>query len=86
LTNMGNVEEVKVGFQFRLKKGGTDLSERTEPWTDLPATARTGTGEFEYSLSGLAPNHDYEFRARVEHPLLTTYGREKTFRTSNTPR
>jgi alpha-L-fucosidase len=86
LTNMGNVEEVKVGFQFRLKKDGTDLSERTEPWTDLPTTARTATGEFEYSLSGLALNRDYEFRAMVQHPLLTTYGREKTFRTSDTPR
>ena len=75
LTNMGNVEEVKVGFQFRLKKDGTDLSERTEPWTDLPTTARTATGEFEYSLSGLALNRDYEFRALVQHPLLTTYGR-----------
>jgi len=86
LTNMGNVEEVKVGFQFRLKKDGTDLSERTEPWTDLPTTARTAAGEFEYSLSGLAPNRDYEFRALVQHPLLITYGQEKTFRTSETPR
>ncbi len=86
LTNMGNVEEVKVGFQFRLKKDGTDLSERTEPWTDLPTTARTAAGEFEYSLSGLAPNRDYEFRALVQHPLLITYGQEKTFRTSERPR
>lgn len=86
LTNLGNVEEVKVGFQFRLKKGGTDLSERTEPWTDVPTTARTATGEFEYLLSGLAANRDYEFRAMVQHPLLTNYGQEKTFRTSDTPR
>jgi alpha-L-fucosidase len=75
-----------VGFQYRLKKDGTDLSERTEPWTDLPTIARTATGEFEYSLSGLAPNRDYEFRAQVQHPLLTIYGQEKTFRTSETPR
>lgn len=86
LTNLGNVEEVKVGFQYRLKKDGTDLSERTEPWTDLPTVARTATGEFEYPLSGLAPNRDYEFRAQVRHPLLTIYGQEKTFRTSQTPR
>lgn len=82
LTNMGNVAEVTVGFQFRLKKDGTDLSERTEPWTDLPTTARTATGEFEYPLTGIISNNDYEFRARVQHPLLTMYGQEKTFRTT----
>jgi alpha-L-fucosidase len=84
LTNMGGVEQVEVGFQFREKKGGTDLSERTEPWTDLPVTARTATGEFTYSLPGLTQNHVYEFRAQVKHPLLTTYGQEKTFRAAPT--
>jgi alpha-L-fucosidase len=82
LTNMGNVDSVQVGFQFRIKKDGTDLSERTEPWTDLPVTARTATGEFTYALRGLTPNHDYEFRAQLKHPLLTTYGQEQTFRTA----
>ena len=86
LTNMGDGEQVKVGFQFRVKKDGTDLSERTEPWTDLPAVAQTTTGEFKYSLSGLTPNREYEFRAEVQHPLLTLYGQEKTFRTLDTPR
>ncbi|MBV9308955.1 MAG: alpha-L-fucosidase, partial [Acidobacteriaceae bacterium] len=80
--NLGGVEQVRVGFQFRVKKDGTDLSERTEPWTDLPTTARKATGEFTYPLSGLAPDHEYEFRAQVQHPLLTMYGQGKTFRTS----
>src|SRR5689334_10682115 len=31
ITNLGNVARVEVGFQYREKKGGTDLSERTEP-------------------------------------------------------
>jgi alpha-L-fucosidase len=84
LANMGAVDRVEVGFQYREKKGGTDLSERTEPWTDLPVSARNATGEFTYSLSGLVPNHVYEFRAQVKHPLLTTYGQEKTFRAAPT--
>jgi len=84
LTNMGDVEQVQVGFQFRLKKGGTDLSEQTEPWTDLPTGPKTATGEFTYSLRGLTGNREYEFRAQVKHPLLTMYGQEKTFRTSGT--
>lgn len=86
LAEMGNVEQVGVGFQYRVKKDGTDLSERIEPWTDLPTSARTTTGEFTYILKSLTPNREYEFRAQVKHPLLTVYGRERTFRTSTTAR
>lgn len=82
LVNLGNVERVDVGFQYRLKKDGTDLSERIEPWTDLPTAERSATGEFTFALEGLTPNQDYEFRSQVKHPLLTSYGQEKTFRTS----
>jgi alpha-L-fucosidase len=81
MANMGKAEKVETGFQFRLKKDGTDLSERTEPWTDLPTSERTATGGFEYVLHGLTPGRDYEFRAQVKHPLLTIYGQERTFRT-----
>ena len=81
LANLGNVEQVKVGFQYRVKKDGTDLSEKTDPWTDLPVALRSTTGDFQYSLRGLLPNKDYEFRAQVKHPLLTMYGQEMTFHT-----
>jgi alpha-L-fucosidase len=81
LTNLGNVASVEVGFQYRVKKDGTDLSERTEPWVDLPTVAQTATGNFSYVLGGLAANREYEFRAMVKHPLLTLYGLERTFRT-----
>lgn len=77
LENLGNVPQVEVGFQYREKKGGTDLSEKTEPWTDLPGAARTSPGEFSYVLSGLVPGRLYEYRARVRHPLITMYGQEK---------
>lgn len=83
LTNLGNAAEVKVGFQFRVKKDGTDLSERTEPWTDLPAVTKNSTGQFTYTLRGLTPNRDYEFRAEVRHPLLIVYGQEASFRTAD---
>ena len=77
LVNLGNVAQVDVGFQYREKKGGTDLSEKTEPWADLPDAARTSPGEFSYALSGLVPGRLYEYRARVRHPLITMYGQEK---------
>lgn len=86
LTELGSAGELKVGFQYRIKKDGTDLSERIEPWTDLPAVARTATGAFEVQVGGLEPNREYEFRAQVQHPLLTLYGQEATFRTATGPR
>jgi alpha-L-fucosidase len=79
LVAMGNVPTLEVGFQYREKKGGTDLSEKTEPWTDLPGTQSSTPGDFSYALSGLAPDRPYEFRARVRHPLITMYGEEKSF-------
>ena len=82
LNDMGKVDQVQVGFQYRLKKDGTDLSERIDPWTDLPTTLRTKTGEFISTVEELTPGGEYEFRAQVKHPLLTTYGQEKTFRAS----
>ena len=81
LISMGNVAKVDVGFQYREKKGGTDLSERTEPWTDLPGVDRLSTGDFSYSLGGLTADRPYEFRARVKHPLIAIFGEERTFRT-----
>jgi alpha-L-fucosidase len=80
LTSLGGVAKVDVSFQYRVKKDGTDLSERTEPWTDLPTVTQASTGQFHYDLSGLVPGREYEFRAQVRHPLLTLYGHEKTFR------
>lgn len=81
LANLGGAPEVQAGFQYRVKKDGTDLSEKIEPWIDLPLTARTATGDFSYELANLNNNRDYEYRAVVRHPLLTMYGQEKTFRT-----
>jgi alpha-L-fucosidase len=81
LTNLGDVDRVEVGFEYRPKKDGTDLSEKTEPWIDLPLSPRASTGEFTFVLKGLASDRDFEFRSRVRHPLIEMYGQEKTFRT-----
>jgi alpha-L-fucosidase len=82
LLDLGKADRVEVGFQYREKKGGTDLSERTEAWTDLAASPQSSPGPFQFSLTGLASNRTYEYRARVRHPLITIYGEEKSFRTA----
>jgi alpha-L-fucosidase len=81
LIRLGRAPQVETGFQYREKKGGTDLSEKTEPWTDLPGTVQSSPGEFRYRLTGLAVSKTYEYRARVRHPLITMFGEEKSFRT-----
>jgi alpha-L-fucosidase len=83
LENLGGAPAVEAGFQYRVKKDGTDLSEKVEPWMDLPLSARTATGDFSYELPHLDSNREYEYRAMVRHPLLTTYGQEKTFHTAS---
>jgi alpha-L-fucosidase len=80
LVSLGKASAVEVGFQYREKKGGTDLSEKTEPWVDLPATPQSAPGEFRFSLTGLTAARTYEYRARVRHPLIVTYGEERSFR------
>ncbi len=81
LLSLGLAAQVETGFQYREKKGGTDLSEKTEPWTDLPGSEQSSPSEFHYRLTGLAAGKTYEYRARVRHPLITMYGEEKSFRT-----
>ena len=80
LVDLGKAAQVEVGFQYREKKGGTDLSEKTEAWSDLPAAPQSAPGEFRYRLTGVTAGRTYEYRARVRHPLITLYGEEKSFR------
>src|SRR4051794_9244769 len=79
LRDLGKAPAVQVGFQYRLKKGGTDLSEKTEPWSDLPLAERSTPGEYSVSIPKLEPGREYEFRAVVRHPLIEMYGVEKSF-------
>jgi alpha-L-fucosidase len=79
LKNLGKAESVEVGFQYRRKKGLTDLYEKTEPWIDAPLAKRNSSGNYSARISGLAPGEAYEFRALVKHPLITVYGKDASF-------
>lgn len=78
IASLGNAEAVEAGFQYRPRKGMTDLYERTESWREAHYVERTATGSYTVRLSGI-PSGPYEFRAAVKHPLITVYGQEKTF-------
>ena len=77
LKNIGDARRVEVGFQYRPRKGLTDLYERTEPWRDLPLQPQSSPGAFTQKLPGAKREDDYEFRAVVKHPLITMYGADR---------
>ncbi|MCC6861856.1 MAG: alpha-L-fucosidase [Bryobacterales bacterium] len=81
LTAMGKADSVEVGFQYRQRKGATDLYEKTEPWKDTPLVRRAAPGPYSLRLPGLPRGQSFDYRAVVKHPLLTTYGEEKVFET-----
>jgi alpha-L-fucosidase len=74
---LGDAASVQVGFQYRPRKGLTDLYEKTEPWRDLPLQSQAAAGVFSARLPGAGRDQDYEFRALVRHPLLTLYAAER---------
>jgi alpha-L-fucosidase len=77
LKDLGQAPSVEVSFQYRRKKRGEELYEKDEPWQQTAGVARGATGEFSVDVDGLLPNEAYEFRAAVQHPLLTAYGEER---------
>jgi alpha-L-fucosidase len=76
--SLGKADAVDAGFQYRPRKGMTDLYEKTEPWREAPYVKRTETGSYTVRLSGIPPG-SYEYRAVVKHPLITVYGHERPF-------
>ncbi len=79
LKSLGNVPDVQVGFEYRPRKGLTDLYEKTEPWKATPLVSRSTPGRYSLTLTDLQSGQAYDYRAAVKHPLITIYGAEKAF-------
>jgi alpha-L-fucosidase len=80
LDSMGDARTLEVGFEYRPRKGLTDLYEKTEPWRTLPLQPVSAPGEFSCRVPPELPPADLEFRAVVRHPVLTLYGAERSIR------
>lgn len=73
LTQVGTLGTVKVYFQYR-PTGGT--------WINTSKVTRTTTGTFNYNLTSLNPNSDYEYRSGLEYGnSFTIYGLTIPFKT-----
>jgi alpha-L-fucosidase len=71
---------LEVGFEYRPRRGLTDLYEKTEPWRTLPLRPVSAPGEFSCRVPPELAPADLEYRAVVRHPVLTLYGAEKSIR------
>jgi alpha-L-fucosidase len=78
LDTLGDAPSVRVGFEYRRKKGPAEMYERDDPWKPLERAARSSPGEFTARLEDVSPTRDYEFRAVAEHPKVTLRGRVAT--------
>jgi alpha-L-fucosidase len=78
LGRLGDASSVRVGFEYRRKKGPAEMYEKDDPWKPLEKATRSSPGEFTARLEDVRPGQDYEFRAVVEHPKVTLRGRVAT--------
>ena len=73
LRSLGDAGEVRVRFEYRSLKG-LDANERSGAWQTTPLQSMTAPGNFSATVPSWDSGEPYEFRAVVQHPLLTMYG------------
>lgn len=76
LQDLGQADSVQLGFQYRRKRG---MYEQAEDWQRTKLVKHLAPSLYEVQVKRLEGGQDYEYRAIVEHPLVTMYGQEKTF-------
>ena len=78
LVDLGENQNVEVGFQYRLKKLLTDPQ---HSWQETDFEPSSSTGEYASSVGGLDEGARYEFRAAVRHRGIAIYGESLIFTT-----
>ncbi len=53
---------------------------KRNPGSIVPLARMSTTGDYSFTLEHLQSGRAYEFRARVRHPLIDTYGKEDELR------
>lgn len=82
ITDIGDAESLEVGFQYRPLDKRVSYTDATGGWKDLPPQTVSAAGPVEATLSELTPGTEYEYRIRVAHPLVETYGDAQRFTAS----
>ena len=74
---LGDAASVEVALEYRSLEG-LDLNERSGEWLRTPLPRMTAPGGFSAKVASWAAGARYEFRAVVQHPVLTLYGEAKS--------
>jgi len=80
LKDLGEADEVELGFQYRPRHDTTQPLSTADPWHGSPLVKQSKPGSFTIQLTGLESGRSYEYRAKVQHPKITLYGDRKGFR------
>ncbi|GAJ25033.1 unnamed protein product, partial [marine sediment metagenome] len=76
LSSLGGYPSVSAFFEYREIEGS---------WVETGRITMTAPGDYVATVSGLAPDTAFEFRAATEHDSYRTYGATKTFTTTLRP-
>ena len=82
LHGLGDASSVRIGFEYRRKKGTAEMYEPDDPWKPVAKKMSTmsAPGEFSEALPRLDAGRDWEYRAVVVHPKVRLYGMTATLR------
>ena len=80
LHGLGDASSVRVGFEYRRKKGTAEMYEPDDPWKPVSKkmATKSAPGEFSETLSRVDAGREWEFRAVVIHPRVRLYGMTAT--------
>lgn len=80
LHGLGDAASVRVGFEYRRKKGTAEMYEPDDPWKPVAKkmATKSAPGEFSEVLSRIDAGRDWEYRAVVVHPKVRLYGMTAT--------
>lgn len=80
LHGLGDASSVRVGFEYRRKKGTAEMYEPDDPWKPVSKkmATKSAPGEFSETLSRVDAGREWEYRAVVTHPKVRLYGMTAT--------
>ena len=69
----GDIENITVGFQYRIYSGFVEELYSNE-WKETENVEISGTGEFSVKTNLVKKGKEYQFRAMAKHPKMIVYG------------
>ena len=76
LRSLGDAASVRVGFEYRRRKGTAEMYEPDDPWKPVgkKVAALAAPGLFSAVLGRVDTRRDWEYRAVAMHPKVRLYG------------